>query len=70
MQPRGERQENINSPCDTRTSIRTIAKQFPDFRFNTVFSEVPGESGRWALTYEAIFQPTIVDGLRCVSRKS
>lgn len=59
MQLRGEWQENSDNPCDTGTPIRTIAEEFPDFSFDTVFPEYPSKSGRWAFTQEAIFQRAI-----------
>lgn len=59
MQPRGEWQENSDSPCDTGTPIRTIAEEFPAFSFDTVFPEYPRKIGRWAFTREAVFQRAI-----------
>jgi len=59
VQPRGEWQENSDSPCDTGTTIRTIAIEFPEFSFSTVFPEYPTKSGRWAFTKEAVLHRAI-----------
>ena len=59
VQPRGEWQENSDSPCDTGTAITTIAREFPEFNFSAVFPEYPTKSGRWAFTQEAVLRRAI-----------
>ena len=56
MQPRGEWQENSDKPCDTGTSTKTLAKEYPNFNFSTVFPEWPSKNGKWAFSESAITQ--------------
>ena len=48
--------ENSDKPCDTGTPAHILSSDFPDFNFDSVFSEYPAKSGRWAFSLAAITQ--------------
>lgn len=68
VQPRGEWQESSNAPCDTGSPIHLISQEYPQFNFDTVFSEYPAKTGRWEFTEQAIRQRGI-DSLRWLKKR-
>ena len=56
VQPRGEWQENSDKPCDTGTSTKILAQEYPTLDFSTVFPEYPSKEGRWEFSESAIIQ--------------